>query len=113
MDNAHKERKARIIDKASDVFKRCGFEVMADEVVGRQFVLSNDKEDDTLSFGIISSFEIINESAWLYPKFERGKGYNNVDSIVLHSGEAYNLSDINVASIFRNDPKSEFFFDFI
>ncbi|MCK5320063.1 hypothetical protein KAJ61_01600 [Candidatus Parcubacteria bacterium] len=106
------QRKEKIFKKVYQVFSECGFRIEAKDVIDRKFVVSHDDDDDSPLFGTISSFEIIGNSVWLYPHFERSVGWNKVDVIILSSGKIYS-SDLNAIYVFRNNPDSEIFFDFI
>ena len=106
------QRKKKILKKADQAFIECGFNVKAKDVVGKKFVISYTKKDNALHFGIISSFHVDGADIRLYPKFERTVGYNNVDVIVLKSKKNYS-NNLNALHVFRDDPLSESFFDFI
>lgn len=108
----NEQRKETILKKANQVFRECGFSIEAKDVVDKKFVISCNDKDNSPFLGRISSFRIKNNGVQLYPKFERCEGHDNVDSIILQSRKSYS-SNSNTLYIFRNDPNSKTFFDFI
>ncbi|MCK5510047.1 hypothetical protein KAI65_00680 [Candidatus Parcubacteria bacterium] len=119
----NEERKEKIFKNANQIFRECGFDVEAKDVIDRRFVVSSSVEGDWYPmFGTISSFKPmylyngpkLYYEVWLYPNFEQHALWvKNIDFIILSSREDLYSGEFNAIYIFRNNPDSETFFDFI